>query len=195
MVSEPHDGPLLPSSAIFPWKQRCASIEFTVCQLLYLDHDFHQLVFSFPIVYPPLLRFLTRVYLFTHALSDAWTNQPRWNHCRERKRMDRGNGEWINFGERDRQNTGEELVKRTVVHTWKNDLQYQLCNRFVRWCDAWHAAKSMDYRVDETWRADFACHRDINFFSHEKMTNTRLKVGYIHRCPVICIRLLLCWWK
>lgn len=35
------------------------------------------------------------------------------------ERMDRGNGEWINFGERDRQNTEEELVKRTVVQNVK----------------------------------------------------------------------------
>lgn len=140
------------------------------------------IVFSFSIVYPPLLRFLTRVYLFTHALSrclDRPTNKM------EPFRVE--GKEWTE--ERTDKFWGsekywEESVKRTIVHTReKNDLQYQLCNRFVWCCDAWHAAKSMDYRADETWRADFACHRDHNsfFFSREKMTNTRLKVEYIHR--------------
>ena len=72
-VSEPHTmDPLLPSSAIFPWKQRRgagfdrvhgppAPLPGPRFPSVY--------VFSFSIVYPPLLRFLTRVYLFTHALS------------------------------------------------------------------------------------------------------------------------------
>lgn len=166
-VSEPHTmDPLLPSSAIFPWKQRRgagfdrvhgppAPLPGPRFPSVY--------VFSFSIVYPPLLRFLTRVYLFTHALSrclDRPTNKM------EPFRVE--GKEWTE--ERTDKFWGsekywEESVKRTIVHTReKNDLQYQLCNRFVWCCDAWHAAKSMDYRADETWRADFACHRDHNSF-------------------------------
>ena len=169
-VSEPHTmDPLLPSSAIFPWKQRRGAgfdrVHGPPAPLP--GPRFPSVSFS---RFPSCIRHccgFSRAFIYLHTLfPDAWTDRPtRWNHS-ALKGMEVK--EWTE--ERTDKFWGsekywEESVKRTIVHTReKNDLQYQLCNRFVWWCDAWHAAKSMDYRADETWRADFACHRDHNSF-------------------------------
>lgn len=110
------------------------STEFTVRQLLYLDHDFHQYTFS---RFPSCIRHccgFSRAFIYLHTLfPDAWTDRPtRWNHS-ALKGMEVK--EWTE--ERTDKFWGsekywEESVKRTIVHTReKNDLQYQLCNRFV----------------------------------------------------------------